>query len=250
MTSAIEPVFVFGSNLAGRHGAGAAAFAAKWHGAKYGVGEGPTGTAYALPTKDAALNVLPLDAVFAAVARFLAYATAHPELLFEVTRVGCGLAGHVDADILPAFADAPANCLLPYTWSRTLRPDLPARVIVAGSRDFTDYQCLQANLDRLLSRQPDAYIVSGGAAGADQLGERYAHATGRTVLKIPADWQRYSRAAGMVRNRTMAHLASHLVAFWNGASPGTRNMLEVAKGDGLQVRTVLTTDTAPTAVAA
>lgn len=113
----ITPIFVFGSNTSGRHGKGAALFARRERGAVYGQGEGIQGNAYGVPTKgersDRSLYTLPLAQVRAAVERFLAYAGAHPELCFEVTRIGCGLAGYTPADIGPLFAAAPANCLLP-----------------------------------------------------------------------------------------------------------------------------------------
>lgn len=88
------PIFVFGSNLAGRHGKGAALCARNEHGAQYGVGFGRTGNAYAIPTKDRQLRVLPLSVIAAYVADFLDYAQAHPDLAFQVTKIGCGLAGY------------------------------------------------------------------------------------------------------------------------------------------------------------
>lgn len=109
-------IFVFGSNLAGRHGAGAAQFAMRYRGAVYGVGEGRQGNAYALPTKDVKLHTLPLQTIREHVQTFLTYANAHPELVFEVTRVGCGLAGYKDKDIAPMFSRAPENCVLPREW--------------------------------------------------------------------------------------------------------------------------------------
>lgn len=109
-------IFVFGSNLAGRHGKGAALNARQHHGAVYGVGVGRTGNAYAIPTKDRALRVLPLAEIAPHVAAFVAYARENPSLWFEVTRIGCGLAGYRDAEISPMFASAPANCLLPDGW--------------------------------------------------------------------------------------------------------------------------------------
>ena len=87
------PIFVFGSNLAGRHGKGAALYARQARGAIYGCGIGPQGQAYAIPTKDHALNTLPLDAITRYASGFLTYARAHPELAFELTPIGCGLAG-------------------------------------------------------------------------------------------------------------------------------------------------------------
>lgn len=109
-------IFVFGSNLAGRHGRGAALYARLNHGAVYGVGIGPQGNAYAIPTKDERLNTLPLTSILDYVIDFINYAERHPELTFEVTRIGCGLAGYKDADIAPMFALAPSNCLLPTGW--------------------------------------------------------------------------------------------------------------------------------------
>lgn len=109
-------IFVFGSNLAGRHGAGAALFARKFFGAKYGCGVGPTGRAYAIPTKDLKLKTLPLESVKSYVKIFIEYAKANPQLTFQVTRVGCGLAGYKDEDIAPFFTTAPNNCELPEEW--------------------------------------------------------------------------------------------------------------------------------------
>jgi hypothetical protein len=96
-----EVVFVFGSNLAGRHGKGAALEAAKHWGAQYGVGEGRTGDAYALPTKDANLRILSLDEIGQAYARFGKYAMNNPEVQFLLTPAGTGLAGYALDQIKP-----------------------------------------------------------------------------------------------------------------------------------------------------
>jgi hypothetical protein len=113
----LDWIWVFGSNLAGRHGAGAALVAANRFAAVYGQGVGPTGRAYAIPTKDGQLGVLSLDEIERYVAQFLEYAQAHPELYFYITRIGCGLAGYRDSQIAPLFADAPSNCCIPIQWS-------------------------------------------------------------------------------------------------------------------------------------
>lgn len=121
---ALSQVFVFGSNLSGLHAGGAARAAADLYGAQTGVAEGPTGRSYAIPTVQAGFNgALSLAEIKAAVVRFLAYAYAHPEQRFLVTRIGCGIAGHRDADIAPMFADAPCNCSLPDAWSPYLADD-------------------------------------------------------------------------------------------------------------------------------
>lgn len=109
-------VFVFGSNLAGRHGKAAALVAKNHYGAETGVGEGPTGMAYAIPTKDSRLRTRSLDDIKVSVDKFIRYATQMPHIRFHVTRIGCGLAGYSDDQIAPMFKDAPINCDLPNGW--------------------------------------------------------------------------------------------------------------------------------------
>lgn len=112
----MKQIFVFGSNLAGRHGKGAALTAKLYHGAVYGHGVGRQGNSYAIPTKDAQLHTLPLHIIEKYVMDFKQYANQHPELNFFVTRIGCGLAGYTDEVIAPMFKNAPKNCELPLTW--------------------------------------------------------------------------------------------------------------------------------------
>lgn len=107
---------MFGSNLAGYHGAGSARFAYEKHGAKWGIGEGLTGESYAIPTKDHELRSLFLPEVDRAVAQFLTFAKEHPEMQFTVVKIGCGLAGFKESEIKPMFAGAPDNCILPEGW--------------------------------------------------------------------------------------------------------------------------------------
>lgn len=114
-------IFVFGANLSGIHGAGAAKAAHQHYGAQWGVAEGLTGQSYALPTVKAQITgPLSLEGIGIHVERFLHFAATNPESQFFVTRVGCVLAGHSDKDIAPMFADAPLNCSLPDTWKLIL----------------------------------------------------------------------------------------------------------------------------------
>lgn len=114
-------VFVFGSNLSGIHGGGAARAAHDHYGAMWGVAEGLTGDSYALPTVQKNIaGPLTLDEIEGYVRNFLSFAHANPTVEFFVTRVGCGLAGHKDQDIAPMFADAPDNCVLPEPWREIL----------------------------------------------------------------------------------------------------------------------------------
>ncbi|TXH11784.1 MAG: hypothetical protein E6R04_00720 [Spirochaetes bacterium] len=109
-------VFVFGSNLAGVHGAGAALFAKRHRGAVQGQGIGPQGDSYAIPTKDERIETLPLELIKPHIEEFFRYAAAHPTVLFQVTRIGCGLAGFTDEQIAPLFKVAPKNCIMPLEW--------------------------------------------------------------------------------------------------------------------------------------
>lgn len=113
-------VLVFGANLAGRHGCGAARLAYDQYGACYGLGQGFYGNSYAIPTKDANLNVCSLDLVRHYVDEFKTFAESHPEYQFWVTRVGCGLAGYTNDQIAPMFAGSPSNCDFPVEWVRYL----------------------------------------------------------------------------------------------------------------------------------
>lgn len=109
-------IFVFGSNLAGRHGKGAAFVARQKFGAKYGVGKGRTGMSYAIPTKNERLCSIGLPDIRRFVGEFLDYARNTPNLTFYVTRVGCGLAGYSDTSIAPMFKGAPDNCSFAEEW--------------------------------------------------------------------------------------------------------------------------------------
>lgn len=109
-------IFVFGSNLAGRHGAGAALHAKKYHGAINGQGEGLQGSAYGIPTKDEWLRTRGLVEIEKSVMRFLECAREHQHLTFYVTPIGCGLAGYRREQIRPMFEGMPDNCRFAETW--------------------------------------------------------------------------------------------------------------------------------------
>lgn len=114
-----DQIFVFGSNLAGIHGAGAAKAAVIYYDAEIGVGFGPTGSAYALPTKHGDLSCLTLKQIELYAEQFCIYTQDNPDLSFFVTRVGCGLAGNKDADIAPMFRNA-INCSFAEEWMQFL----------------------------------------------------------------------------------------------------------------------------------
>ncbi len=118
-----DMIFVFGSNKAGRHGAGAALYAYTYHNAEYGVGEGLTGSCYALPTKGYKIESIPISEVADAIALFLKTATHLDLAKFKVTQIGCGLGGFTSEQIAPFFRDAPNNCYFDEAWREYLGDD-------------------------------------------------------------------------------------------------------------------------------
>ena len=118
-----KTIFTFGSNEKGIHGAGAALVAYKKHGARYGMSYGHYGDSFAIPTKDQSLRPLPLETIHDYVRGFIAYAEGHHELTFQVTRIGCGLAGFTDEQIAPMFQLAPVNCQFDDEWRPFLNND-------------------------------------------------------------------------------------------------------------------------------
>ena len=109
-------IFVFGSNVLGLHGGGAARAAHEKYGATWGLREGPMGRSYAIPTVGQIGHSLPITAIRSHVWRFVQYAIEYPEKTFVLTRIGCGLAGYADSEIAPLFAKAPANVIKPTEW--------------------------------------------------------------------------------------------------------------------------------------
>ena len=113
------------------------------------------------------------------------------------------------------------------------------RVIVAGSREFKDYQLLKKTLDDFLQDQKEPIrILCGMARGADELGLLYAHWHNYELERHPAKWNIHGKRAGFIRNEEMANNADALVAFWDGKSHGTNDMIKRAKKHGLSIRVI------------
>lgn len=110
------------------------------------------------------------------------------------------------------------------------------KVIIAGSRGFSNYKLLEGKLDSLFSKKSNVEIVSGTARGADKLGEMYAKKRSLPVIQFPADWDKYGKSAGYKRNAQMAQYADACVVFWDGKSRGTKHMIDLAKKQELQIR--------------
>lgn len=109
------------------------------------------------------------------------------------------------------------------------------RVIIAGGRDFDDRRALE----RIMERLPrPTRVLSGGASGADRLGEWWARRYRVPFNVYPARWDEHGKIAGPIRNGEMAESADVLVAFWNGKSRGTKNMIDTALRKGLEVHVI------------
>ena len=113
------------------------------------------------------------------------------------------------------------------------------KIIIAGSRNFTDYQKLKTECDQFLQDHKNIEIVSGGHyKGADKLGIEYANEKGFDLIKFPAEWNKFGKAAGPKRNKEMAKYADALIVFWDGKSKGTLNMINLAKEEALKIKII------------
>lgn len=112
------------------------------------------------------------------------------------------------------------------------------RLIIAGGRDFDNVSMLIEAMQGYVVDPLLLTIVSGTARGADQMGEHYAKLKNLPIDRYPANWKEHGRSAGYKRNAVMADNATDLLAFWDGASRGTKHMIDLAASKGLNVRVV------------
>ena len=115
------------------------------------------------------------------------------------------------------------------------------KVIIAGSRGFSNYKLLKEQCNKYLCekrRTCNIIIVSGHARGADTLGERYAQDEGFALEVYPAQWKKLGKQAGYRRNEQMAEVADALIAFWDGESKGTKHMIDIMNNKGLPTKVV------------
>ena len=105
--------------------------------------------------------------------------------------------------------------------------------IIAGSRSFQNYPRLEKELDRI--RDQIGEIVCGEAKGADTYGRIYAESHNIPIKSFPADWAAYGKAAGYFRNSEMAEYAHKAIIFWDGTSPGSRDMINKIQDAGKEV---------------
>ena len=116
------------------------------------------------------------------------------------------------------------------------------KVIIAGTRDFDNYELLKLKMDNILAgkvrNNEEIIIISGTARGADKLGERYAREKGYKIERYPANWDKHGKRAGYIRNEQMAKVADACVCFWDEQSKGTKHMIDLAKQYKLALRVI------------
>ena len=112
------------------------------------------------------------------------------------------------------------------------------RVVVAGSREFNDYNLLSSELDKFLAGKKNVTIISGTARGADRMGEQYAAEHGYKIDQFPAEWSKYHQGAGPIRNLEMVKTADAVVAFWDNQSTGTKNIIDCAKQENIPYKVI------------
>jgi len=115
------------------------------------------------------------------------------------------------------------------------------RVIIAGSRSFSDIELMRSKCDAILKAKADTHdiaIVSGTAGGADKMGEQYASERGYQVHRYAAKWDELGRRAGYVRNQLMMDNADAVIVFWDGVSKGSRHMMDIAEAAKAPLRVV------------
>ncbi len=263
-------VFVFGSNLAGRHGAGAAKAAVERFGAIPTVGFGPAGMSYAIPTKDGRngadlgdpSQVLPLSEIAEYASGFVRYARAHQELRFHVASPGCGLAGYTPQDIAPLFRHARAlpNCSFPLSWIEPMLGPLSEGLRVSpginiysgesglggGLTNPTELSFSKGNIKHhypvevLGKVYPDAESAYQALklAPADFPEESAAYNDGLMADLIAAKFRQHPNLERAVQARGGAQwlaCCSHVVAGkdsgrWEGYGPGSRFIRNLVEG--------------------
>lgn len=113
------------------------------------------------------------------------------------------------------------------------------KIVIGGCRAFTNYRLFCEYVDLCLARlarHGTICIISGHCSGTDKMGERYAAERGYEVEIYPADWERFGRSAGPIRNREMVDAADCVIAFWDGVSPGTASLIDYAKSQNKPLR--------------
>lgn len=236
-------VFVFGSNLAGVHGAGAAKFACEKMGAIMGKGVGLHGQSYALPVKGTDIKTLPLHEVKTHIQGFLDFARRDPSIKYQLTRVGCGLAGFKDAEMAVLFKDSPPNVVLPGVWRSFLDPKLKIIAPICsqdvGSKDFRE------EISRILEAEARAAcnVVLSAQAGTTEANHLLMLERENTDLRvqiITPNVDRFTKQSEAQRycEDSLLWLASDCVVIGDETEPRLKRLSVAAKERGIRVSKV------------
>jgi len=242
-----EPVFVFGSNIAGNYETGYGAFAVAFHGAVAGKGNGMQGNSYAIPTHDSGLHLLPLEVIENYINIFLAHAATHKQTIFQINRIGCANTEYRDEQIAPLFKGAGANCRLPGLWLRILDDESPLRIIVHDPDALLGHLPAQECLDEFFSinlplwGMESVEIVSVGQPKSMVANDVYARAHKFRHRIIGANQNFYGGETELARSLKAVWYATHLVCF---VDPDQTNdikhvrLISLASRNGLMVEEV------------
>ena len=240
-----EPVFVYGSDLAGTHDQDSASLAIRFHGAEVGTWSGPTGNSYVIPYLDSTQRFpLPIDVIKNYVDPFILYAENHPKLNFQIARFACDAGAHTDELIARLFAKAPKNCELPGVWSCVLDSKQPARLLVFDPGAHLGEEEWQSQFEQYLAINaplwdfPAVEIVSVGNPGA---------IAANTVVAKKLDFMHrifspneayYGKNAGIAAECNAVWYATHVLSisdFSQTAEPQQMRVVRAAARAGLEL---------------
>jgi len=238
------PVFVFGSDIEGKHESESAQMAVRFHDAKIGTWSGPTGTAYAIPCVASDANVLPLDVIKNYVEPFFDYAKEHPGTVFQIARFGSGRASHSDEDMARLFANAPQNCRLPGLWAFFYDRSQPARLLVFDPSAQSNQELWLEQFEQYLALNtplwdvPGVEVVSVGNARAIVANDKIARQLELKHRVFGPDEALYGNSAAVAAEYEAVWYATHVLSvadFNQTAHPEQMRIMRTAARAGLQV---------------
>lgn len=243
-SSTPEPVFVFGSDLGGRHDQYGAAFAVRVHQAESGKASGLTGNAYAIPYRNTSRDLLPLETIRHYVSDFLTHAAQEPSKSFQVSRFACETGAYADSVMAQLFARAPSNCQLPGLWLRELDLKMPARLLLFDPTGALKDRARLAELRSYLSlnaplwNAPSVELVSVGNARAIVGNDVVAKSLGLKHRVFGVNEAYYGREAASAAEIRAVGYATHFLAicsFDHTASPAQIRLTATATRGGLPI---------------
>jgi len=240
----VEPVHVFGSDLAGRNEHPGGAFAQRSHGAEAGRASGASGNAYAIPYRNTGGQFLPLEVIANYVTPFLQYAQSQPKQIFQVARFGCEPGAHDDAAMARLFALAPRNVRLPGVWQRQRDPTTPARMLLLDPSGRLKEPKWQERLRRHIDLNaplwnvPSVELVSVGLARVIVANDLAAKKLGLKHRIIGLNEAYYGREAQLAAETVAVWYSTHFVSicdFEQTAQPQQIRITSTATRGGLDI---------------